>query len=286
MGAPMAARLADQGFDVTVFDVRRDVSEAFADGHKVKCSPSIADAVRNADALVAMLPDDAAVRAVMLGAGAAACCMAAGGIAIDMGTSSPKSTLEIAGILALNAIAYVDAPVMGGVRFAQDGSLDVMVGGDADAVERCLPLFAALGRNTWRCGASGSGHALKAIANFINAATLITLAEGMAAGRKFGLDGQFLAQALTAMCAGRQHPLEKKVIPQIMTRQFNSGMAMALIAKDVGIAADLARDIGARATIAQQTLALWQEAVERYGTTADQMAVARLWEDAAGVNIE
>ncbi len=286
MGSPMAARLVHKGFDVKVFDLRRDVAEEFVAAHGGTLSTSLADAVREADAVIAMLPDDAAVRGAMLGTEGVAQHLSRGSIAIDMGTSSPGSTVSIAHELHGRGLAFIDAPVMGGVRFAQDGTLDIMVGGEAASIERCTSLFGALGRKAWQCGASGSGHALKAIANFINAATLTTLAEGMAAGRKFGLDGPFLAEALTAMCTGRQHPLEKKIIPQVMTRAFASGMAIALIAKDVGIAVELAHGVGARAPIAEQTLALWQEAAARYGATVDQTVVVRLWEDAAGVTIE
>jgi 3-hydroxyisobutyrate dehydrogenase len=174
---------------------------------------------------------------------------------------------------------------MGGVPFARDGTLDVMAGGDADAVERCLPLFAALGRRTWRCGQSGSGHALKAIANFVNAATFVALLEAMVTGRKFGLETGFMAEALAAMCAGRQHPLDKKIVPQVLTRRFATGMAMGLIAKDVGIAANLAHRVGARASIGDATHALWQEAAARYGSDRDQSEVVRLWEDDAGVRL-
>jgi 3-hydroxyisobutyrate dehydrogenase len=203
-----------------------------------------------------------------------------------MGTSSPPSTLAIAAQFRARARAYVDAPVMGGVPFARDGTLDIMTGGEPGAVDRCEPIFGALGRRIWRCGTSGSGHALKAIANFANAATFIALLEAMTTGRKFGLETSFMAEALQAMCSGRQHPLEKKIVPQVMTRRFDTGMAMGLIAKDVGIAADLARSVGARSSIADATRALWQEAAQRYGATHDQAEIARLWEDTAGVELE
>jgi 3-hydroxyisobutyrate dehydrogenase len=283
MGEPMAARLVARGFDVAVHDLRREAVERFVAASGGKRASSLDDAVVHASFVVAMLPDDAAVRDVMLGHVVDA--LPGHGIAIDMGTSSPSTTVAIAARFAESGKAYVDAPVMGGVPFARDGTLDVMAGGDPDAVDRCLPLFDALGRRTWRCGASGSGHALKAIANFANAATFITLLEAMTIGRKFGLETSFMADALEAMCAGRQHPLGKKIVPQVITRRFGTGMAMGLIAKDVGIAADLGRTVGARASIAEQTRALWQEAAERYGATRDQAEVARLWEDAAGVEL-
>ncbi len=284
MGAPMAARLVAKGFALRVCDLRADAAAAFAGARRAVAAASVRDAVAGAQFAIAMLPDDAAVRDVMLGQAIEA--LSAGGVAIDMGTSSPASTRAIAEAFAQRRLGYVDAPVMGGVTFARDGTLDIMAGGDADCIDRCLPIFEALGRHTWRCGPSGAGHALKAIANFANAATLVALLEAMTIGRKFGLETAFMADALQAMCAGRQHPLEKKIVPQVMSRRFATGMAMGLIAKDVGIAADLAHAIGARASIADATRALWQEAADHYGATRDQSEVARLWEDAAGVDLQ
>lgn len=285
MGDPMAARLVAQGFALRVYDARSEVAEAFVRTHGGVAANSIAGATGNTMFAIAMLPDDHAVRDVMLGEGGVVQSLPRGSIAIDMGTSSPASTTAIAVRFEVGGLSYVDAPVMGGVPFARDGTLDIMAGGDPAAVDRCLPLFAALGRRTWRCGASGAGHALKAIANFANAATLIAHLEAMTIGRKFGLDTAFMADALVAMCAGRQHPLEKKIVPHVVTRRFGTGMAMGLIAKDVGIAAELAHAIGARSTVADETRALWREAVERYGFARDQAEVVRLWEDASGVKL-
>lgn len=283
MGEPMAARLLAAGFAVRAFDVRADVGERFVREHGGTRASSIRDAASAADFAITMLPDDAAVRAVMLGDVLGA--LPTGSVAVDMGTSSPASTRAIAARMAERGLRYVDAPVMGGVAFARDGTLDVMVGGDDEAVDRCLPIFEALGRRTWRCGASGSGHALKAIANFANASTFVTFIEAMTIGRKAGLDSSLMVEALRAMCTERQHPLEKKIVPHVLTRRFATGMAMGLIAKDVAIAAALARDVGARASIAEATFALWNEASGRYGAARDQAEIARLWEDDADVDL-
>ena len=286
MGAPMAGHLATHGFELRVHDAKREAMDRFAGVHPVKAASSVAEASSDAQAVITMLPDDAAVRAVVLGERGVATSLAPGAIAIDMGTSSPSSTVAIAEELARRGIHYVDAPVMGGVAFARDGTLDIMAGGAPEVVERCLPVFAAMGRKTHRCGTIGSGHALKAIANFVNASALVTLIEAMTMGRKFGLDTSFMVDALTAMCAGRQYPLEKKIVPQVLNRRVATGMARGLIAKDLGIAAKLGHDVGARASIAEHTQALWREAVERYGFARDQAEIARLWEDDAGVELK
>jgi 3-hydroxyisobutyrate dehydrogenase len=286
MGAPMAGNLVAGGFELHVHDARADALASFIAHHPAaRSAVSVPEVVQGVDAVVTMLPDDAAVRSVMLGDQGIVGSLPAGGVAIDMGTSSPSSTVQIAAELERHGLHYVDAPVMGGVPFARDGTLDVMVGGSPEVVERCMPVFAALGRKTHRCGPVGSGHALKAIANFVNAATFVTLIEAMSIGRKFGLETPFMVDALTAMCAGRQYPLEKKIVPQVLNRRFATGMAMGLIAKDLGIAAGLGRDVGARNSIAEHTQALWREAVDRYGFARDQAEIARLWEDDSGVEL-
>ena len=109
--------------------------------------------------------------------------MAPGATVIDMGTSDPCATIEIGAEVAKRGIRYVDAPVMGGVVFAKDATLDVMVGGTDADIERCLPVFAAVGRQVFRCGALGSGHALKALANYVNACALVNLIEALAIGQ-------------------------------------------------------------------------------------------------------
>jgi 3-hydroxyisobutyrate dehydrogenase len=279
MGAPIAAQLAAGGFALTLYDRRPEAAHGFAASHKGRVAETIVDAARSADAAICMLPDDVAVRDVVLGAGGLATALVRDSIIIDMGTSDPRTTVEIGDKLAKLGIAYVDAPVMGGVIFARDATLDVMVGGNNQDVERCLPIFSAVGRRVFRCGALGSGHALKALANYVNAGALVNLIEALAIGRKFGLESRIMADAFVQMCTGRQHPLEKKVIPQILTHKFATGMTLGLIAKDVSIAANFGRSIGAVTPLADRICEIWKNAEARIGANADQTEVARLWED-------
>jgi 3-hydroxyisobutyrate dehydrogenase len=285
MGAPMAAQLAANGFALALFDKRPQVASAFAAAHGGRIAETAADAARGADAAITMLPDDKAVRDVVLGGGGLAAALAPGALIIDMSTSDPRATVEIGMSVAARGIHYLDAPVMGGVVFAKDGSLDVMVGGSDEDVERCMPIFAAVGRQVFRCGALGAGHALKALANYVNAGALVNLIEALAIGRKFGLDSKVMAEAMQHMCTGRQHPLEKKVIPQVLTRKFATGMALGLIAKDVSIAANFGRSIGAMTPLADCISQIWHQAEVEIGGDADQTEVARLWEEGNGVTL-
>jgi 3-hydroxyisobutyrate dehydrogenase len=107
----------------------------------------------------------------------------------------------------------------------------------------------------------------------------------MAIGRKFGLDAKLMAEALIPLCAGRNHPIEKKVIPHILTRKFGTGMAMGFIAKDVKIAMDTAKSVGAFAPLGERVSELWSAAAEKLGFDLDQTQIARYWEEANGVSL-
>lgn len=283
MGTPMAARLAAKGFTLALYDVRPEAVEAFVASHGGRAATSAADAARAADVAITMLPTDAVVRGVALGPDGLADGLEPGSILIDMSTSDPRATVETGAALAARGLRLIDAPVMGGVAFARDGSLVVLTGGADGDIARCLPVFEAVGRRVFRCGALGSAHALKAIANYVNATALINFIEAFAIGRKFGLDTATMVDALREMCTGRQHPFEKKVIPEVLTRNFTTGMALGLIAKDVSIAADFGRSIGVMTPLADCVCDIWGKAEAEVGGKADQTEVARLWEESSEV---
>jgi len=288
MGNPMAGHLVKKGFDVTVYDVRPEVMQAFVAQHGGKAAKSLVDAAHGADAVITMLPDDKVVRKVVLGDGSENCIaagLAKGAIVIDMSTSNPSGTRSLGEALKPRGLEMVDAPVMGGVIFAKDATLDIMVGGEAALVERVKPVLAAIGRNIIACGGTGTAHAMKALANYVNACALINAIEAMTIGRKFGLDSKLMVDALIPMCSGRNHPIEKKVVPHVLTRKFGTGMAMSFIAKDVRIAMETAKSVGAFAPLGERVSELWTAAAEKVGPNLDQTEIARYWEEATGVRL-
>ena len=288
MGNPMAGHLLKKGFDVTVYDIRPEVAQAFVAQHGGRAAKSLVDAAHGADAVITMLPDDKVVRKVVLGEGSENCVaagLAKGAVVIDMSTCNPSATRSLAEALKPRGIEVVDAPVMGGVVFAKDATLDIMVGGEAALVEQVRPVLAAIGRNIIACGGTGTAHAMKALANYINACALINAIEAMTIGRKFGLDTKLMADALIPMCAGRNHPIEKKVVPHILTRRYGTGMAMGFIAKDVRIAMETAKSVGAYAPLGERVSELWTAAAGKLGSDLDQTQIARYWEEATGVKL-
>jgi 3-hydroxyisobutyrate dehydrogenase len=237
MGSPMAGHLVRAGYDVTVFDIRQEAVQVFVAQHGGRAAASLSEVGGGADAIITMLPDGKVVHKAVLGDGVAVV-LERGALVIDMGSCDPTDTRSLHAELAPRGIGVIDAPVMGGVVSAKDATLDIMAGGDAELVERARPVLKAMGRSITHCGAVGAGHAMKALANYVNACALINAIEALTIGKRFGLDPQKMAEALLPMCSGRNHPLEKKVIPHILTRKFGTGMALGFIAKDVKIAVD------------------------------------------------
>lgn len=289
MGFPMAGHLANANFELTVFDLQAEVIRQFCDIHGAAAAPSLADLAAASDAVVTMLPTSSEVRQVVLGAGAEpglAGHLPPGALVIDCSSGDPDVTREIGAELATRSIEMIDASVAGGVVFAEDGTLDVLVGGSPEVVSRAGPVLACFSRQTLNCGALGAGHAMKAINNFVNAQTLITYAEAMTTGRRAGIDMAALTAALEQATTGRNHPFGKKIVKQVLTRRFASGMALSLIAKDVDLARDIGRRLGLDMPIGTQCSDLWHRAAENVGGAADQTRVAQLWEQMAGVTLQ
>jgi 3-hydroxyisobutyrate dehydrogenase len=288
MGNPMAGHLVRKGFDVTVYDIRPEAVKAFIAQHGGKGAASLVDVAHGQDAVITMLPDDKVVRKAVLGERSENCIaagLAKGAVVIDMSTSNPSATRSLAEALKPRGIDVVDAPVMGGVVFAKDATLDVMVGGEAALVERVRPVLQAIGRSIIPCGGIGTAHALKALANYVNACALINAIEAMTIGKRFGLDSKLMADALTTLCAGRNHPVQKKVVPHVLTRTYGTGMAMGFIAKDVRIAMETARSVGAFAPLGERVSELWTAAAGKLGADLDQTQIARFWEETTGVRL-
>lgn len=290
MGYPMAGFIAKAGFDVIISDTSPEQIESFLKDHgNAKAADSLVALGEEADIVITMLPTSKIVRAVILGDGNSDCVangMSKGKIVIDASTSDPVDTQSLGKALAEKGIEMLDAPVAGGMVFARDGTLEITAGGDKSLIEKCRPVFDAYSKSLFYCGDLGAGHAMKALNNYVNASALITAIEALSLGAKFGLDMNIMMESMTAAATGRNNPIEKKVIPHILTRKFGTGMDLTLLAKDTRITVDMANAIGAFAPVAERCSALWTEASEKIGAMEDQTCVAKLWEQNNGVTLE
>ncbi len=284
MGAPMAGHLAGAGFELVVADQDPNAVEAFTAEHGGTTAKSLTELGGSVDAVITMLPNSKIVRQVILEDGVADG-LDAGKVVIDMSTSDPVDTRALGEALSQRGIGMIDAPVAGGVVFARNATLSLTVGGEADLLERCRPLLMAMGRDIFHCGPLASGHAMKALNNYVNASALITAVEALTIGRKFGLQTETMLQSMTAAATGRNNPIEKKIVPYVNDPAYVTGMALQLLAKDVRITVDMAKAIGAFAPVAETCSGLWTDAADRFGADKDQIEVARLWLEQTGVSL-
>ena len=264
MGYPMAARLAGAGFPLAVFDVAPGVGKRFCAEFTAQDFASAADAAAGADFVITMLPSSKEVEATLLGAGSIPAVvdrLEAGATVIDMSSSEPLRTRILFQTLAGKNLTLVDAPVSGGVKKARDGSLAIMVGGSEASLEHCRPVLESMGTKIFHTGEVGSGHAMKALNNFVSAAGLVATVEALHIGEKFGLDPATMTRVLNAS-TGKNHTTENKVEQFMLSGAYNSSFGLALMAKDVGIAVRLAEALGAPVRQGSVCSDMWNEAAE------------------------
>ena len=286
MGVPMARNLLKAGFTLAVFDANAQAVRDFRAGQPAVAAPaSLRELAAACDAVITMLPNGAIVREVVLdGADNLAAGLPKGAIVVDMSSSSPVGTRELGHRLAQRDVALIDAPVSGGVKRAVDGSLAIMAGGDPKVIDRCEALLAAMGQQVFRTGGLGTGHAMKALNNYVSAAGFAAAAEAVLAGTRFGLDPATVVSALNAS-TGRNNSTENKFPQQVLTRKFAAGFSLGLMVKDLRTAIEVARATGMPAPLAETTLEQWAQAQELLGPQADHTAMARYIEHLAGSTI-
>jgi 3-hydroxyisobutyrate dehydrogenase len=280
MGRPMARNLVAAGYPLTVHDADSELQASFAKEHGCIAADR-PEAFAAASVVVTMLPDDAAVQDAVLGwQGGIASTLAPGSVVVDMSSSRPEGTRELGRRLAELGVAVVDAPVSGGVTRAEAGTLTLMVGGDdEDAVERARPVLEVLGERRFRTGPLGSGHAMKALNNLVGGATYAVVVEALAIGQRYGLDPRVMIDVMNAS-SGRSFNTEHVVKDHVLTGAYGTGFSLGLLAKDVGIAAELADAADVDAPLAALVSRRYAEAATDLGSSADHSEAHKHWWDA------
>jgi 3-hydroxyisobutyrate dehydrogenase len=285
MGGPMTNNLVKAGYSVTGFDINRPLLLQRAQEIGFHAADSGTDCARRSDTVITMLPNGQNVREAVLGGNGIAEGLAKGSVIIDMSSAGATGTAALGKELAARGIALIDAPVSGGVTGAVAGTLAIMVGGNDDAaIQRIWPILEAMGKKLFRAGALGAGHAAKSINNYLGATNLISVAEGLIAGTKFGLDPANLLAIINAS-TGSSGTSQGLYPGQVLNRKFGAGFALALMAKDVGLAADLARDVGMNAEVMQHTAKVWARARETLKGNPDFTEIVKMFEADNGVEL-
>ena len=229
MGLPMAENLRASGLDVIGYDINKSARNTFS-GFSFD---ELKKALSHAETVITMLPSGKEVKEVLF-ADDNFQRTKPGSVLLEMSSSLPQDTKEIKYRLE-GRMQVLDAPVSGGVARAKAGELSIMVGGSKELFEKKGHIFDALGQKAFYCGETGTGHAAKALNNYVSAAGLIAACEALVVAKKIGIEEDKFTEILNSS-TGKNNTTEKKLKQFILNRAFNSGFALTLMAKDVGIA--------------------------------------------------
>lgn len=283
MGAPMATCLLKGGHHVRVFDKSPERVEAFCATHGAQAALTSDELGVGADIVIMILPNSGVVQEVLFGAQGIAERLKPGALVIDMTSGQPEMTLTFGARLQALGVSLIDAPVSGAVPRAQNGTLTIMTGGDAQLIDQAEPVLSLMGSVT-RTGKLGSGHAMKALNNLVSCAGYLIGIEALIIGTKFGLDPTVMVDVLNSS-TGMNNSTQKKFKQYVLPRSFDSGFPLHMMVKDIAIAMSLAKSGSVPAPFGQLCLDLWSGAKGMLGPNVDHTEVARLSETLSGWQI-
>jgi 3-hydroxyisobutyrate dehydrogenase len=279
MGGRIARRIADRGETVLGHDVDR--ARAAAVGVRAAGAP--AEVAAEADVVLLSLPDSRVVEAVV---DALADATRAGQVIVDLSTAAPSSTRAIHERMAARDVAYVDAGISGGAAAAEKGTLTIMAGGEATALDRVRPILGHFAAHVHHMGPSGSGHVTKLINNFLNGVSLAATAEAMVAARRAGLDLRQLLEVVNTSSGVNFATLNR--FPRIVEGDYlEGGLTSNLMAKDLMLYLDLARELEVTSIEGPPCLAAFHLAAALgYGDQISNRVVDAIGDLAGGVRIQ
>ncbi|MEW1546308.1 2-hydroxy-3-oxopropionate reductase [Streptomyces tsukubensis] len=242
MGSPMAENLLKAGYAVTGYTLEQAKLERLTSAGG-SAAASVAEAVRDADVVITMVPASPQVEAVAYGPDGILANARPGALLIDMSSITPRTSVELAAAAKEKGLRVLDAPVSGGEAGAVEAVLSIMVGGDRADFDAALPLFEALGKTVVRCGPHGAGQTVKAANQLIVAVNIQACAEAVVFLEKSGVDLAAALDVLNGGLAGSTVLSRKK--DNFLARDFRPGFRIDLHHKDMGIVTDAARTVGA-----------------------------------------
>lgn len=282
----MAAHLARSAHTLAIWNrtaSRATDSQAAIAGARVATSP--ADAIRDADVVITCLPESADVVSLLDADGQAfRHALRAGTLFVDCTSGDPDTSRAIAADLSARGVTFLDAPVSGGVAGAEAGTLTVMVGGDAEALQRARTVLDCFAGRIVHCGDIGAGHALKAVNNALLALHIWSTAEGLVTALKAGVAPQVALDVINAS-SGRSNASMNLFPERVLTGAFPRTFRLALLDKDAGIAAAMARSQKHAAPTLQLAADLMRIAHRELGEEADHVEAVQLVERWAGVEL-
>jgi 3-hydroxyisobutyrate dehydrogenase len=282
IGRPMAKRIAAAGFPLTVWNRTNDRAVRFAKEIGAQHAKTAAEAAREADVVITCLSTSADVEQVLdngLFDG-----MKRDSTLLDCTSGDPATSRRIAGKLAAKGARFVDAPVSGGVRGAEEGTLTVMCGGDESDLAHIRPVIEAFGKKIVHCGPVGAGDAVKAMNQALLAITIWGTGEALVALSKSGVSAQVALEVINAS-SGRSNASMNLFPERVLNRAFPRTFRLALLDKDARIAAQIARDERVPAPLTQLAADLCTLARQELGEEADHVEAVKVLEQWAGAEI-
>ena len=283
IGRPMAACLSRaSNVELTVWNRTAAKAEAFVRELGGRHAASPEDAVRGADVVITCFPVSGDVESLLiplLGA------LTKGATVIDCTSGDAATSRRIAAALEQRGVDFLDAPVSGGVKGAESGTLTVMIGGKADVLERVRPVLNAFGKTIVHCGDVGAGDAVKAVNQAMLAVHILSLGEGLVTLARLGVKPEVALEVINAS-SGRSNSSMNLFPERVIGRKFPRTFRLALMDKDIDIAAVMARDLKVPSPLIQLAADLTRMAHVELGEEADHVEAVQMVEGWAGQVIE
>ena len=282
MGAPMSRNILAAGHDLIVHDLNPvAAADLVAAGAAWAASPR--EAARDRDVAITMLPGPRQVAEVLLGRAGLLDGLPPGAVWMDMSTSVPAIADRVQAVAERRDIEVLDAPVSGMVSGAQAGTLQIFVGGRAGTYERVRPLLETMGdpERILRVGEHGAGYTANLMINLLWFAQLTATAEVLSVGTVAGVDLATLRRCLLASPAASTF-LERDVLPVLERGDYDESFTLALACKDLGLAMDLAREVGVPVEVSAVVEQIYRRARAQYGDAGGEMLPIKLLEDLTG----
>ena len=262
MGIPMIANLLKAGFSVLAYDVRPEAVEE-AKKRGAAAAGSSAEAARDSELVITMLPSSSDVEAAYLGPKGVLEGAPAGRLCVDMSTIDPGTSRRVAERAKAKGVRFLDAPVSGAVPRAIEGTLTIMVGGEAKDLEEAKPALSAMGSNIIHVGPVGSGEVAKLCNNLIAGVATVAVSEAFRLAEGFGVDPKILTQVILkssgyTWAMEHNHPVPGIVEKAASNRDYAPGFMTDLMAKDLGLAVNAARELRQPVFVAPAALELYR----------------------------
>jgi 3-hydroxyisobutyrate dehydrogenase len=285
IGKPMAHHIAASKHELVVWNRTAAKAVDFAREHRgVTAASSPAEAVKGCDVIITCLPSSVEVEEVLHRGDGMLQSLERGSLLLDCTSGDPQMSRDIAAELATRGVDFVDAPVSGGTIAAVEARLTVMCGGSEEAFARVKPVIEIFGKKIVYCGAVGAGHTVKAVNQALLAVHILATAEALVAAAKAGVNPAVALDVINSS-SGRSNSSENLIPARALTREFPRTFRLALLDKDVDIAARLAQSYGVDAPLIELAASLTREAHQMLGEEVDHVEAVRLVEKHGGAEI-